>query len=232
MEYIYLLRTREFIRFNENIYKIGKTTQEPNNRLRGYPKGSEILYIISVKNCHETELLCINKFKYEYVQKRDYGIEYFEGNVKDMIKTINYILNIKNDIKNTKIIKKKYLDQFLIKHLKQISLYFGIYIRYCKKNTIIKRLKHIEKNKIDDYINGIKTYKYICECVNLSGFGSNTFGHHILINNYEILDMIVKSKKNDTKWRDTEYIFSNYDCSVCKIKNVLLIKQNQFFIEI
>ena len=85
------------------------------------------------------------KFKYEYVQKRDYGIEYFEGNVKDMIKTINYILNIKNDIKNTKIIKKKYLDQFLIKHLKQISLYFGIYIRYCKKNTIIKRLKHIAK---------------------------------------------------------------------------------------
>ena len=42
------------------------------------------------------------KFKYEYVQKRDYGIEFFEGNVKDMIKTINYILNIKN----TKIIKK------------------------------------------------------------------------------------------------------------------------------
>ena len=103
MQYIYLLRTREFIRLDENIYKIGKTTQEPNNRLKGY---SEIIYIISVKNCHETEQLCINKFKDEYVQKREYGIEYFEGNVKDMIKTINSILNIKNDIKNTKMILK------------------------------------------------------------------------------------------------------------------------------
>jgi len=146
-----------------------------------------------------------------------------------MIKTINSILNIKNDIKNTKMIEKPYLNQFSIKQLKQISLYFGIYIRYCKKKTIIKRLKHIEKNIIDDYINSIKTYKYICECTNLIGFGSDTFGHHILINNEEILNMIVKSTKNDTKWRDTEYIFSNYDCSVCKNKNVLLIKKNQFF---
>ena len=27
---------------NENIFKIGKTTQTPNSRLGGYPKGSEV----------------------------------------------------------------------------------------------------------------------------------------------------------------------------------------------
>jgi len=38
--YVYLLREREFIDLDEPIYKLGKTIQQPNTRLAGYPKGS------------------------------------------------------------------------------------------------------------------------------------------------------------------------------------------------
>ena len=47
VNYIYLLQEREFINSNQNIYKIGKTKQEHNNRLRGYPKGTELLIQIN-----------------------------------------------------------------------------------------------------------------------------------------------------------------------------------------
>jgi len=42
LEYLYILREREFLNLRNPIYKIGKTRQEPNSRLSGYPKGSEI----------------------------------------------------------------------------------------------------------------------------------------------------------------------------------------------
>ena len=37
-EYIYLLHEREFIKTNENIYKIGKSKQENTKRISSYPK--------------------------------------------------------------------------------------------------------------------------------------------------------------------------------------------------
>lgn len=39
-EYVYLVREREFLRLNEPTFKVGKTKNEPNSRLGGYPKGS------------------------------------------------------------------------------------------------------------------------------------------------------------------------------------------------
>jgi hypothetical protein len=68
-EYIYLLQEREFIKTNENIYKIGKTKQEHNNRLKGYPKGSVLLLQTICNNCDtmETYLVKIFNNKYSYI---------------------------------------------------------------------------------------------------------------------------------------------------------------------
>ena len=82
--YVYLIREREFMRLKEPIYKIGKTTQLPNTRLAGYPKGSEILLYIDVENCHNTEKSILAVFDTRYKCRRDIGREYYEGDLNDM----------------------------------------------------------------------------------------------------------------------------------------------------
>ena len=95
LHFIYLLREREFVRLNEECYKIGRTSQDPAKRFEGYPKGSEIILYIAVDNSITAEKQLLTIFKKEFKQKKDYGSEYFCGenpddkNVKnDMIKAI------------------------------------------------------------------------------------------------------------------------------------------------
>lgn len=84
-QYVYMIRPREFIRLNENTYKIGKTTQNPNSRLAGYPKGSEVLSFICVNDCDSAEKEIMSKFISEFKQALDYGREYFTGNEEAML---------------------------------------------------------------------------------------------------------------------------------------------------
>ena len=48
-ECVYILITREFIRSNENVYKIGRT-KNLKRRFNTYPKGSELLNSFEVKD--------------------------------------------------------------------------------------------------------------------------------------------------------------------------------------
>jgi hypothetical protein len=93
--YIYLLQEREFIKTNEQIYKIGKTKQINNKRLNQYPKGSILLFQIICDNCDYVEKYLINIFKKKYKHCIDIGNEYFEGFYKEMIEIIYQ--NIKNN---------------------------------------------------------------------------------------------------------------------------------------
>ena len=87
-QYIYLLQEREFIKTDENIYKIGKTTQEPLKRMSQYPKGSKILLILCVDDCHQSEKKMLQIFDKKFNQRKDIGREYYSGNVVLMINTI------------------------------------------------------------------------------------------------------------------------------------------------
>lgn len=82
--YVYLLREREFIDLNEPIYKLGKTIQQPNTRLAGYPKGSEVLLFIDVNNCHTAEKALMARFDERYYHCKDIGREYYEGDLNAM----------------------------------------------------------------------------------------------------------------------------------------------------
>ena len=115
--YIYLLREREFFRLNGNIYKIGKTEQEPNNRLAGYPKGSEVVLFMNVRDCHAIEGKIIYIFKNIFKQRTDIGTEYFEGDRDYMIKIICDVINVNNDninnlLKIDKILQEKDIIMF------------------------------------------------------------------------------------------------------------------------
>ena len=91
-EYIYLLIEREFINAKQSIFKVGKTTQSNNKRIKQYPKGSMLLYQSICQNCGNIEKQIIKKFKEEFKQRKDIGTEYFEGDYKIMIDIIYLII--------------------------------------------------------------------------------------------------------------------------------------------
>ncbi len=92
-DYIYLIREREFVKCNEFVYKIGRTQQNPpTERISQYPKDSEIVLLILVDDCFSAEKQLIKVFKQQFTHKKEYGNEYFEGDIKDMLKTIKSVL--------------------------------------------------------------------------------------------------------------------------------------------
>lgn len=79
-EYIYALKTREFIRCNEKIIKIGRTSNL-RQRLISYPRGSSLLMCLSVSDSLRTEgyvrrrLLTMSRLCF---LRKDIGREWFE----------------------------------------------------------------------------------------------------------------------------------------------------------
>jgi len=87
--YIYLLREREFLNFKQNVYKIGMTKKNnPNDRIKQYPKDSETWLTIKVKNPKDIETILCSILCETFTQRKDIGREYFEGNPNSMLKTI------------------------------------------------------------------------------------------------------------------------------------------------
>ncbi len=82
---MYILQEREFVKTNQEIYKIG-TTASVGNRMKQYPKGSKIIAIFPVSI--NPEQIIINKFKILFKQRQDIGIEYFEGKIDEIIKNM------------------------------------------------------------------------------------------------------------------------------------------------
>lgn len=93
VNYIYLLKEREFIKTNEDVYKIGRSKQENIKRFNQYPKGSILLLQIVCEDCISEENTLIKLFKTKFKQREDIGIEYFEGNYMSMIGTILSVVN-------------------------------------------------------------------------------------------------------------------------------------------
>jgi hypothetical protein len=123
MPYIYLIHTRASLNINESVYKIGKTN-DFSKRISGYDKGSIPILIIYVNNSDIFEKLIIETFKIYFIKRTDYGNEYFEGNVSDMIciimdkfKELNMCYNIEQ--LNKELEQKEKLEQGLKLELEQ-----------------------------------------------------------------------------------------------------------------
>ena len=103
MPYIYLIHTRASLNINEPVYKIGKTN-DFSKRISGYDKGSIPILMLYVNNSDIFEKLIIEIFNTNFIKRTDYGNEYFEGNVSDMIgiimdnfKELNMCYNIEQE---------------------------------------------------------------------------------------------------------------------------------------
>ena len=90
-DYIYIIRTRESKRLKEDIYKIGKTQQDPHKRMSGYSKGCEYFLVRKVNNCSVIEKSIMKCFDSKYKNITEHGREYYAGNIQYMIQDINRI---------------------------------------------------------------------------------------------------------------------------------------------
>ena len=86
--YIYLIKEREFIDKNINVFKLGKTTQQSNKRLHSYPKGCSLVFHMICIDCDKIETILLKLFNHIFIKRCEYGNEYFQGNHIEMIKTI------------------------------------------------------------------------------------------------------------------------------------------------
>ena len=101
IEHVYLIREREFISLNEPIYKLGKTKRSPSDRMKGYPKGSEVILFTAVDDCDEIERKMMVEFKQKFTAKPEIGREYFQGSYKEMRDCINQIVESEDIISDS-----------------------------------------------------------------------------------------------------------------------------------
>jgi hypothetical protein len=89
--YVYLVRPKENVAHNENVYKIGKTKlKNPDiniSRLTSYGKGTELVHISQCNNSDILEREIIEEFNKKFA-KHTFGTEYYVGNKHEMMKII------------------------------------------------------------------------------------------------------------------------------------------------
>lgn len=93
--HLYIVREREFLKTQEPIYKIGKTTNIVN-RMPKYPKSSRVIAILYCStDIHLAEKRLITKFDATFVKRSDIGSEYYESEQeKDILfEFLNILLN-------------------------------------------------------------------------------------------------------------------------------------------
>ena len=73
------------------VFKIGRTRQTITQRLAGYPKGTTIMYSTIVRDCIYSENIVKKLFCKLFTLREEYGSEYFEGDIFEMIEAIKTI---------------------------------------------------------------------------------------------------------------------------------------------
>lgn len=141
--YIYVLHSRACIDSNRNVFKIGKT-KDYEKRIKGYTKGSIYKFVIRVEDYHNTEQKLIKLCREYLIERRDYGCEYFECNLPNIINIIEKNTNILELVINVISASKS-----------------KIRIRKSHKPYSCARCNYVTSNKTDMYKH-LYTLKKIC----------------------------------------------------------------------
>jgi len=191
--YIYLLQEREFIKTNQNIFKIGRTTKENFKRFNHYPKGSILLFQMICSNCKNIEKNIITQFKKNFNHQKNIGNEYFEGDYKLMIDEIY------NAIKNETINK---LDTLYFTCGEEDNLTYDNNSLLNEDSTSDEDASSDEEKKIQYDSLCKNTQKIFSEYKNDESFGGNKKFIKI-ISSSEII--FISSNLNE-KFNDDEFI--------------------------
>lgn len=88
---VYVIWTREFMRNKEQIYKVGRTSNL-KERLNNYGKGSVVLFYQETSQNVRAESKCLEICRLKFQQRTEFGKEYFEGNVNEIIRALSHVL--------------------------------------------------------------------------------------------------------------------------------------------
>ena len=167
MGVIYLLKTREFVNSGQNVFKIGKSSKPGTTRTGDYPKGSILYFLITVVNEDLIERKLIDLFSIEFIQKKEYGNEYFEGDYHKIIRFMLEIIDDEEKISNSQVnyldCKNDLLCEFCLCTFKS-KWYKGVHEKNCKDKNDPVRLMEIEKG-IKPVIPDNKLKCRFCNCV-------------------------------------------------------------------
>lgn len=89
--FIYLLKVRQHIDNDVNVYKIGQTG-DLANRLHGYPKGSTLIMALQVADKVLAERAAISALRSSCVARYDIGDEYFEGVLNEIVPLVSNVV--------------------------------------------------------------------------------------------------------------------------------------------
>lgn len=93
IEYIYIVQEREFVNNDEDIYKIGKTSNNIRVRMNDYPKNSALHYVTGVIDSTSIEKKAIALFDAEFINMKNIGREYYKGDLLTMMQKLNKLVD-------------------------------------------------------------------------------------------------------------------------------------------
>lgn len=200
MPYIYLVHCRASVNSNENVYKIGKSI-DFNKRLSGYDKGTIPIFTIYVQECDNFERQLITLFESNYQPRKDYGNEYFQGDIRQMIQDIMtefnkcnlcYEINTNENISNTQNQEKiddkpKINDNKLTENLIKM------------KRLLIAKLNKVKISNVYDYVNNVK--------LNSNDFNNSQY-FYMLQNNVQ--PFIYNTTQYNNKLKFGDYLEQKY----------------------
>jgi hypothetical protein len=198
MPYIYLVHCRASVNASEPVYKIGKSN-DFNKRLSGYDKGTIPIFSLYVEECDDFEKTLIKIFETKFEPRKDYGNEYFYGDIATMIKTIideyekgNLCYKLKtetsvpaskqvnplNVTNTTNLIKTK---EVLRKKLNKLNL---IHINDFQRNITMASEEYNQCQNYYTLLNSIQQYVYNTQhCDNRLKYGDYMEKNYAFINN-------------------------------------------------
>lgn len=95
--YIYVILTREFLNNKQSVLKIGYT-KNIITRFADYPKGSKLALAIFTDNVKDTEKRVLKKCKELFIQRKDIGLEYFEGITENILQNVVEVVGYKCEL--------------------------------------------------------------------------------------------------------------------------------------
>jgi hypothetical protein len=99
--HIYMIKEREFINADQNVFKIGRSTNV-TVRLMKYPKDSQPILMMKCSDIIACEKQVIRSFKDKFTHRTDVGTEYFEGDESEMMRElITIVSSYRADSKET-----------------------------------------------------------------------------------------------------------------------------------
>jgi len=200
MEGLYLIHLREFIKSKESVFKIGRS-DDIHNRVRKYPKGSNVLFTMKCFNSIVCEADLIKLFNKKFIHKPEYGTEYFEGDEDIMIDEIYKYLNNYNKNYKLKILEDlKIIEDLKIKE--ELKIIEDLELVKNENDDDIKDDDNVEDEKEDD--NKTKSNILICPKCTCDYKYKSVFIKHLktsvrCISTEEEIQEYLKKYKEDNK---------------------------------